>query len=85
MSPEAQTSNAVLLVRPASFGFHAEAVLGDGKAWTCENVARAAMAEMIAMRMRDDGRLHRLPGVDVEIPRRAVEAAVRADHERCGI
>ena len=60
-------------------------VLGDGEARTCENVARAAVTEMVPMCMRDDGRLHRLPGVNVEIPGRAVEAAVRANHERCGI
>ena len=63
----------------------AEPMPGDGDAGTCENVARAAVAEMIPMRVRDERRLHRLPGVDVEIPRRAVQAAVRADDERCGV
>ena len=60
------------------------AVTGDRRARTCENVARAAVAEMIPMRVRDHRGLYRLPGVDVEIPGRAVETAIRADDERCG-
>jgi hypothetical protein len=38
-------------------------------------------ARVIAVRVRDDSALDRLPGVDVEIARRAVEALVSLDDE----
>ena len=60
----------------------AQPMPGDGGAGTCENVPCAAVSEMIPMRMRDERGLHRLPGVDVKIARRTVEAAIRADDER---
>jgi hypothetical protein len=39
---------------------------------------------MIPVRMRDDGRLHRLPGVNEEIAERAVQAATGGGNEGFG-
>ena len=47
-----------------------------------DNILRAAVAQMIAVRMRDDGCLHGLAGIDVEIPGRAVKTAAR-DRDEC--
>ena len=41
----------------------------------CNDVLCAAVTQMVAVRMRDDGGLHGLPGIDVKIPGRAVKAA----------
>jgi hypothetical protein len=37
-----------------------------------DDVVRAAVPQMIAMRVSNHGRLYRLPGIDVEIPGRAI-------------
>jgi hypothetical protein len=37
---------------------------------------------MVAMRMGDDGPADRLPGIDVELARRAIETAVRRFDQR---
>jgi hypothetical protein len=60
-------------------------VAGEGLARLRYKVLRAAVAQMIAVRVGDDGRLYRLPGIDVEIPGRALKTATSDDDERIGI
>jgi len=47
----------------------------DRSTGLCNDVVCAAMAQMVPVRMRDDGGLHGLPGIDVKIPCCAVKAA----------
>ena len=46
-----------------------------------DDVVRAAVAQMIAVRVGNHGRLYRLPGIDVEIPGRAIKTAARDGDE----
>ena len=50
-----------------------------------DDVVGAAVAQMIPVRMGDDGGLHRLPGVDEKITERTEEAATRYCNEGFGI
>src|SRR6185437_3636232 len=63
----------------------AQALARDAKSRTCENVARAARAQMVPMGMRYDCGFYGLPGVDVEVTRAAVESLLRDGNERFGI
>ena len=63
----------------------AQALLRDAKSRTCENVIPAAGPQMVCVAMRDDRGAHGLPGIDVEIPRRAVEPLCGDGDERFGI
>ena len=59
VSGDHQTSNAVLLARPASFGFHAEAARSNAfaKAYRDDDVAKRGEAEFegLAQRLADAG------------------------------
>jgi alkyl hydroperoxide reductase subunit AhpF len=57
-------------------------VPGEGLTGLCDNVMGAAVAQMISVRMGDDGGLHRLPRVDEKVTERAEEAATRYRNER---
>ena len=52
---------------------------------TCDNVARAAVAQVVAMSMSDHGCRHRFPRIDVEVARRAIQAVRGYDHQGFGI
>lgn len=52
MRDQSQTSDTVLLVRPACFGFHAEAAQSNAFASPGENVGEAALAEFDGLRAR---------------------------------
>ena len=63
----------------------AQTLSRDTRARTCENVAGATMAQVVAVTMCDDRGLHRLPGVNVEITGWAIEPVRSDDDERFGI
>jgi hypothetical protein len=63
----------------------AQPMPGDCRARTCENIARAAVAQMVAMAVCDYRSLHGLRGVDVKIARWAVEAAAGFCDEGFGL
>jgi hypothetical protein len=62
-----------------------ETVARERLAWRRDDVLRATVAQMITVRMGDDGGLHRLPGINVEIPGRAVKTASGDADEGFGI
>jgi hypothetical protein len=57
----------------------------DRLAWLCDEIVRTAVPQMIPVRVGDDGRLHGLPGIDVEIPGRAIKTAGRDGDEGCWV
>jgi len=59
----------------------AEAVARERRTRLCDDVLRAAVAQMITVRMRNYGDLHGLPGIDVEIPGGAIKTATRDGDE----
>jgi hypothetical protein len=58
---------------------------GDCRARTCENIARAAVAQMVAVAVCDYRSLHGLRGVNVKIARWAVKAAAGFGDEGFGL
>jgi hypothetical protein len=62
-----------------------QTVPGEGLTGLCDDVVGAAVAQVISVRMGDEGCLHRLPGVDEKITARAVQAATCYGNEGFGI